>query len=186
MPPDIIESAGIVGINGTYMDEGTLSGIQGQIQRSIHGRYYRKHLLDVMHWRRFLMGKSDLRKIVRFLTGASGRWLGRTPPALVPEGAAQQWEMLARRSVDSFLIYSEGSTAWDVFCRALKPCLGTGGRTRVAVEIIKDCDHVFTLLWSQAVLIDRIRAWMLSEERDWGSIKPPMPTAHRGAETREG
>lgn len=163
---------GIVGINGTYLNNDETQKMRQRIQHRVHGRYYRKHLLDGRKWWRVITGKSDIRSIMKFVVRKCKE--PRRCPDRVPSQthASLQWNALARREVHSLLVYSEGSSALDAFSLAIEPSLRTVAPERLTVEVIQDSDHVFTLLWSQRVLIALIRTWMLSTNRSWRSVNP--------------
>jgi pimeloyl-ACP methyl ester carboxylesterase len=124
-------------------------------------RYYRSRLLSLPHWKRALTGRSNWGAIVRTLAGmARGSGSSRNEHV---EAAVADLGRLTERGVRTLLVYSEGSTAWDLFRpgmeRGLRALAGRG----MTIETLRHTDHVFTLLWSQEALIERVTEWVSGE-----------------------
>lgn len=160
--------AGTVGVNGSYCDSQVLEGLNQYIESSIQGRYYRKHLLDYRSWLRVITGRSDLGNIRRLLITKTKRLLSRKKNVPVRTDPSIRWNSLIERGADLFLIYSEGSAALDSFRLLLEKSLSRlRSSGKLPVEIVEHTDHVFTLVWSQNILVDLIHQWVRNEERNW-------------------
>ena len=162
---------GVIGINGSYLDTQELNGLNQCIENSIQSRYYYKHLLDYKSWWRVITGKSNLSRIIKLLISKIKNLLYRKEYVLLEINPSIKWSSLIERGVDLFLIYSEGSVALDTFHLILENYL-SGLRTsgRLSVEVIEHADHVFTLIWSQNILIDLIYQWVRNKERIWTNV----------------
>ncbi len=162
---------GVIGINGSYFDSQELEGLSQYFKSSIQSRYYRKHLFNYRSWWRVITGKSNLSGIIRFLISKTKILLSRNENVLFKTNPSIKWSSLIERGVDLFLIYSEGSLALDTFCLTLENHLsGLKSSGKLRVEFIKHSDHVFTLLWSQNILMDFIHQWARNRERDWITV----------------
>ena len=164
--------AGIIGINGTYLNDGDYRRMHQRLEDGVRLRYCRGRLLDGRTWWRLITGRSDIRSLARVAGRIMTRFWNRSAGTRCPARTAEEWRELVSRGVDSLVVYSEGSSALD----ALPPSIRTGlrgkGTASVISQVIRHTDHVFTPLWSQRVLIDAIRMWMLGEQRAWRARDP--------------
>lgn len=162
---------GVIGINGSYFDSQEIEGLNQYIKSSIQGRYYRKHLFDCKSWWRVITGKSNLSNIIRFLITKTKSLRSQNKDVSFETNPLIKWSSLIERGIDLFLIYSEGSLALDTFRLTLENHLsGLKSFGKLRVEVIKHSDHVFTLLWSQNILMDFIHQWARNRERDWITV----------------
>jgi alpha/beta superfamily hydrolase len=138
---------GVVAINGTLMDAVQSDFLREQIESGVRRRYYRKHPFH-------------LRTLAGFLLHEARRPPRRRPLA-GPVDLSSDCRLLLARGVRLFLIYSEGSAAWDAFyltlAAGLKPWRASA---RLRIRQVEDVDHVFTPLWSQKLLVDLVVQWM--------------------------
>jgi pimeloyl-ACP methyl ester carboxylesterase len=155
--------AGIVGINGYYLDHHIVQQLSPRIKNSTQQRYYSKHLFDHKSWWRLITGRSDFKSLVRFLlTKLRSPWAQNVQVQPMTD-TLKRWRVLIDRRADLLLVYSEGSTALDSFRLALRDRLGKSlASERLTVEIIQHSDHVFTLLSSQRTLVGLLRQWLQS------------------------
>jgi pimeloyl-ACP methyl ester carboxylesterase len=159
---------GTIGINGSYYDSEILEDLNQHIKSSIQGRYYCKNLLDRRSWWRVFTGKSDLRSIIRFLLMKIRNLGSRKENMPVKTDPLTEWNSLAERGVDMFLVNSEGSVALDTF--RLLPAnrlRGLEASGKLQIEVLEHTDHVFTLLWSQNTLVNMIEQWIRNKKRVW-------------------
>ena len=164
--------AGAFFINGSFFRSGVPPTILDRARRKTLRRYYRKQILSPAKWRRLLSGKSRLwtllRERVRRSPGprssscvsphAPTGWEGYSP---------ESWRILSERGAKLRLLYSEGSTYLDLFRLATRPNgPGHDVPSLFRVNILRDIDHTFTLLWSQEILIENVVQWISSEFLD--------------------
>ena len=152
---------GVAAVNGTFMDKTQPHHINRFLENSIRRRYYRKYFLDPHRWRKLLAGKTHRHGLVKSFIGRMQDRHATHPPCVPLQiDASAECRLLLDRGVSLFLIYSEGSSALDAFHLTLEPGLAPRRSSpKLTIEIVKDADHVFTLLWSQELLIDLIRQW---------------------------
>ena len=161
---------GVIGINGSYFDNQDPLGLSRNFENRIQSRYYRKQLFNYKSWLRLITGKSNLHSIVGFLITKTKDFLYHSKDISCELNPSTKWNSLVERGVDLFLIYSEGSQAFDIFRLTLENHLNelkTNGKIRL--EVIKNSDHIFTLLWSQNVLTDFVNKWLQSRQRNWAT-----------------
>ena len=164
--------AGIVGINGTYLNDGDYRQMHQRLEDSVRLRYCRGRLLDGRTWWRLITGQSDIRSLAQVAGRIMTRFWNRSAGTLCPTRTAEEWRELVSRGVDSLVVYSEGSSALDALPPSIRAGLRGKGTASVIPQVIRHTDHVFTPLWSQRVLIDAIRMWMLGEQRAWRGGDP--------------
>jgi hypothetical protein len=105
---------------------------------------------------------------VGYLATKAKSLLSRRTNAPVETDPLIEWNPLIERGAELLLVYSEGSTALDTFRLLLENRLArlrSSGKLRI--EIVERTDHVFTMLWSQDVLMDLIGQWVRNKERNW-------------------
>ena len=159
---------GAVGVNGSYLNSQATEGLSLYVNSSIRGRYYRKRVFNYRSWLRLITGKSDLRSVMRYFATKARNLLPRKMNVRIETDSAIEWDSLTDRGVESFLIFSEGSTALDTYRLLLEKRLNElRASGKLLVEIVEHTDHVFTLLWSQEVLMDSIEKWARNEKRSW-------------------
>jgi pimeloyl-ACP methyl ester carboxylesterase len=161
-------------INGSLLPVDALRDLYADASSRIDGRYYSGRLFDLRSWGRFITGKSDVKRAMRYVkrrirlpragTGdATGEGDGSPD-----EDFAERWDPLIERSVDLELVFSEGSVTLDVFRLSMGRRVETlAERGLITLHVVKDTDHVFTLLWSQRQLIDMIHEWAVNDGRGW-------------------
>ncbi len=152
---------GVAAVNGTFMDKTQPHHVNRFLENRIRRRYYRKYSLDPHRWWKLLAGRTHRHNFIRSFLGRIQN-LRATRPAFVPPpvDTSAECRLLLDRGTHLFLIYSEGSSALDAFHLTLEPGLAAWRSSRkLTIEIVKDADHVFTLLWSQELLIDLVRQW---------------------------
>jgi pimeloyl-ACP methyl ester carboxylesterase len=153
--------AGVILINGSLLPEDVMHGLYAAAQRQTTMRYYRKNLFNPGSWWRLLTGKSralgNLPKLLTPSAKRSGVAKDKAEDPVVLSG----WQEVIQRGVAILLIYSEGSTALDLFTlcldRHLRQWIDAG---RIDLQLASDTDHVFTPLAAQQELIDHIAHWL--------------------------
>lgn len=178
---------GIAAINGTCLDRIQSHHLGRHIEECMRQRYYRKHVGDPSRWWKLVTGKSDLRAAGRFVAGQMRRIVRHRAPERPQIDASTECTSLVKRGVNVLLVYSEGSTAWDAFRLTLEAGVAPiRSSDRLKIEMLENVDHVFTLGWSQAVLIDRIRQWACDKWQAGGTTglantpsRPAVPTVER-------
>ena len=178
---------GIAAINGTCLDNIQSHHLSRHIEDRMRQRYYRKHVGDPSRWWKLVTGRSDLRTAGRFFAGKMRRIVRHkvSEPPLID--ASTECTSLVKRGVNVLLIYSEGSTAWDAFRLTLEAGMAPiRSGDRLKIEMLENVDHVFTLGWSQAVLIDLIRQWACDKWQAGATTgspdepsRPAVPTVER-------
>lgn len=160
--------AGAVLINGYYLPDDMMMDFMQRIQAGTRGRYYRRRLFDLRSWWRVISGRSDLASI-KAAVGAKIRGLLSQETAVAPGTEhAMFWRPLAERGCESLLVYTEGSTALDSFNLTIKKEIeALSGSGKVAVQVLNDVDHVFTLIWTQELLADMVMRWLADGRRAW-------------------
>jgi hypothetical protein len=159
---------GVVGINGSYFDTEEIEGLDQHIKSSIQNRYYRKNLFNYRSWWRVITGKSNLFSIMNLIISKAKGLLSRNEGVLSETDLSAKWSPLIERGVDLFLIYSEGSMALDTFRITLENHLSElKSSGKLWIEVVEHSDHIFTLLWSQKLLVELIHQWTRDKQRCW-------------------
>jgi len=180
---------GVAAINGTLLDSIQSQELREHLENDVRRRYYRKHLFDPGRWRKLLTGKTNLRNAAGLATSTLRRLLQRRLPARPPVDLSAECRLALDRGVRLLLVYSEGSFAWDAFHRTLEPGIQRWRASdRLRVEIVADADHVFTLLWSQELLVGLVHqwvrdAWIADRAPDipQENVQPPLPSAEQNS-----
>jgi pimeloyl-ACP methyl ester carboxylesterase len=154
---------GAVLINGLLIERENNTDILDAAGKNTAARYYKSRLFNLKRWSRVVLGKSDFKSIRRVIRGrltgkASAQ--GRSPRAPGP------FDGLLDRELAILLVNSDGSPAWDVYRMAIEPSVGPfveSGKLRV--ELIRNSDHVFTMGWTQKLLIDLVEDWLARFDR---------------------
>lgn len=160
--------AGIVGINGYYLEEYPAKKLRSYVKRRIQRSYYLNRLLNYKSWWRVIAGRSNFQSIGRFVVSEIRTWLSRHWQRLPKRYPSSRWRLLIEGGIDLFLVYSDGSPAVDTYRVALEDMLISSGLDRkLRVEVIEDTDHVFTLLRRQEILLDLMRQWAERTKQRW-------------------
>lgn len=161
---------GVVGINGSYLEQSEKESVQQDLSAATQGRYYRRQLLNPGKWWRCVMGKSNLRQLIRFLGIQIRAGIRRVCHPATPTGFTRKCHKLIDRGVHLLLIYSEGSTSFDVL-RSVHGQTPERLHSLPAMDVhrFKDVDHVFTLLWAQQAIVDVVKQWAGGHDRSWMS-----------------
>lgn len=159
---------GVVLINGYYLPDDVIMDLMHRIQAGTRERYYRRRLFDLRSWWRVVTRRSDVRSIRAAVAGKIRNLFSRRVDVTHGTEHSLEWRRLTERGCQALLVYTEGSTALDSFNLTIKKgieALSESGK--VAVEIVNDADHVFTLIWSQERLMDLAMSWMSDDLRAW-------------------
>jgi pimeloyl-ACP methyl ester carboxylesterase len=162
--------AGVIGINGSYLEESQKGPVQQYLRATTQERYYRRQLLSPRKWWRCATGKSNLRQLIRFLRTRARARVRRIPRHATATGFPRKCHELIDRGVHLLLVYSEGSTSLD----ALRSVHGQTPKRlhfppALEVQSVENVDHVFTLLWAQQALVDTVKQWARGHDRCWMS-----------------
>lgn len=127
--------------------------------------FYRKHLLSLRSWMRFIGGRSLTWSFLRSLAANDRPHradLARAESVLPTRAEfVSQTLALADRGVELFLLYTGHSPAYYNYRTLLRRKLRNWpSRGRVRVEHMADSDHVFTLKHNQRQLIDLVCGWV--------------------------
>lgn len=154
-------ACGAILLNPTVAPPDAGARTQRAVGLQIRMRYYRKKLFDHRSWRRLLTLQSNYRGLARTLLGTAVARRGAPAPAAPEAGPAANLRHLRERQVPVLALYSEGSEALDLFRLAFGSDMEPVREAypNLALDVIDDVDHVFTPLWSQEWLEDRICAW---------------------------
>lgn len=118
-------------------------------------RYYAGRLARPAAWGRVLSGQSDLGAFGRTLGRAvAARFFGRSSAPVRTDVAP-----LLERGTALLLLYSEGSTAYDLFQLHHERDARARAGDRLELEVVADTDHVFTLGWARERLVGATVAW---------------------------
>jgi pimeloyl-ACP methyl ester carboxylesterase len=158
---------GAILVNGSVMDTPHANTFREAAKSRILRRYYRKRLFSPSSWSRLLSGQSNtwnlVLKAIKCLMEKKTKPSQETVEAKKEEAPVNgnTWKKFAMRNIPLSLVYSEGSTALDIFEMHLKKEIATLLKSSLAeVKIFHDADHVFTPLSSQRMLMDYVMWWM--------------------------
>jgi len=153
----------LVLINGGGLDAEALARYAPTARSRIQRRYYRRKMFDLRSWKRLLTGKSHLRGIARSMLGTIrlGPQAGSPTPA---GGAGAGGEHPVDPGVDCLFILSEGSIALDLFRMVMGEEALQSKDSKIRAEVVAGVDHVFTPLWSQDLLLDRVCGWLAARD----------------------
>ena len=139
---------GAVAVNGTFMDAVQSGFLKEHIESCVRRRYYRKHPFHP----RTLVGS-----VAHRLRSLPRRHAVRPGPV----DLSSDCRLLLESGIRLFLIYSEGSAAWDAFHltleAGLEPWRASDG---LRIRQVEDVDHIFTPLWSQRLLVNLVQQWL--------------------------
>jgi pimeloyl-ACP methyl ester carboxylesterase len=164
--------AGAVLVNATPCEKQLLPHQFERAAQRTAARYYRSRLTRPDFWRRLLRGQlrldSAAQTLRRFAVGVTRKaaTLGASSrvtkqasggtPATIPS-----LESLNERAVPVLLLYSDGSVCWDA------TDIAVGGLStyvesleHVVLQVVAECDHVFTMVESQNYLVDTTLGWL--------------------------
>jgi pimeloyl-ACP methyl ester carboxylesterase len=158
---------GAIGINGSYLDDNISKRLSADIVSSTQSRYYHSHLFNYKSWWRLVTGKSDLYGAIRFLATQMRKSLTRNTRSLPKTHISTITQLLAKINADLLIVYSEGSSTFDAFQMVYKEADILTLSSKLSIEIIKNSDHVFTLLESQTTLMDLVYQWATDKQRSW-------------------
>lgn len=154
--------AGLIGINGNYIDQMTIKNLNSVISGRTQARYYKKKILDVQSWLRLIHGKSDFKKIFRIIRDKFNRILSSNNKQDLPkDDLLNAINEISKRQIKVLLIYSEGSEGYDIFTLLLDRIIRLNlSSSLIDIQIIKNSDHTFSLLEKQNKLIDSTKLWL--------------------------
>ena len=160
--------AGFIGINGFYNSSNNKENIADIVKMKTQARYYKKQITTFEGWKRILKGKSNFFMIKNMILHNLKRLFKQSIEGMNNEDTSNNWQKLTVRNMDVLLIYSDGSSALDEYNLLHKKEIPKfNGSEQVKVEILEQSDHVFTLLWSQDILLTTINNWLLDRNRNW-------------------
>jgi pimeloyl-ACP methyl ester carboxylesterase len=160
--------AGAVMINCYNISNLSLKELSTSLKAQVQERYYKSKMFNLQSWRRFLTGKSKTGNIRSLLSSKAGAILGKSKSEPVRLSLAENWRKMVEQGVDMLLIYSEGSSALDVYRMVPEnEFMNIKQAGKLNIEIVKNTDHVFTLQWSQKHLVDLIYRWVQDGNRTW-------------------
>lgn len=126
---------------------------------------YSKSLLSFRSWWRLITGKSEIwgliRGLIRFHTSEQMRQL--TENLQVPGKAdlLSDLDTLIKRGIHICFIYSQNGSAYYNYQKIFEEKVRSLPHPqRPRVEVLKDTDHLFTLMCHQEMLIHLIRDWV--------------------------
>lgn len=115
------------------------------------------------NWRKAFAGRLDPKHILQMVVGStlsafkSGK--GKQQTLKVHDPVADM-KSLTSRGVRLFHLYSEGDEGLDYFQVVVGKRLGElDSDPNADYEVVRGANHVFTLLWSQDVLLDSVERW---------------------------
>lgn len=172
---------GMVGINGSYVDSETEEALLREANARIQRRYYRRHLFKLSSWQRAFTGRSSFRNIFKTArTWCRPRERNSSIPASTASRPLSFLRELTAQPVDSLLIYSDGSTAFDIFELALNdPEVRGTAADRLQITVVRDCDHIFTRLENQLTLIDTVNQWLIARHPKCSHYSDPSQNLAR-------
>lgn len=152
-------------INGLFLDGPESHEIAAMARDRTQARYYWRRISSPGSWWRLLTGRSDWQRLLEtarsiLFHGAAMRQ-SRTQPrtSLIGEAIAKQKRLL--------FVYADGSPSHEAFRIQHEKLVRA---TSASLHVISNCDHVFTLLWSQEVLqrtvVDWITGYHVSPRQD--------------------
>ena len=141
-------------INGNFIGYEYLKTINAFIEQKIRNRFYTKKKFNLSLWTGNLRSLSILSKFKRFFK--TRKQLNR--PLHLKD--FQEWDIVIKKNMPVLLIYSEGSKTFDVYNLIHKKKLNKAQTDNIETHIIKNTDHIFTPLWSQNELVNKIMVWL--------------------------
>jgi hypothetical protein len=171
-------------IDGIFADDQLLREVGGKANQQVNIRYYKKNMFSLTRWRKLLSGKSKVlsRKNIIAAAGLIGAMTKKYIRALSQKGTNKPvshpltvdrsdkivpWRIMFERNVKIQLIFCEGGIAIDVYKLTLSGQLGHYQDSGVLrIEFVKDVDHTFTPVWSQAYLSDLTISWVKQEFKE--------------------
>ena len=154
--------------------QGHLHGRDLELEDYLRARTLARHSWRIVlkssfrrkNWKKALQGKLQPGRILRMMVGnpldaLRGRGEGREAPKL-PDALADL-RSLTRRGVRLYHLYCEGDEGLDYFHVVLGDKVrDVANDENSCFEVIRRANHVFTLLWSQDFLVERVCEWARS------------------------
>lgn len=136
-------------INGYFVNEDQIGQVYTEAQQNLQRRYYKDSFLKLNRLKRLITGKSNYKDIAKSLSGRK-----QTGQNFILDN----WKIITTENDLSVLIVcSTGSVSYDIYQLYLKKYLEEIElKNKIIVEIIDNTDHMFTLINSQNLIIDKI------------------------------
>jgi dienelactone hydrolase len=147
---------GTILINGYLADEKKLGEIYKFAQTHLQKRYYNSSIFKSDRLKRLFTGKSDYKAIVKLFTPKKIKNAGEND-------AFRKWNEIVKNSnhYNIYIIISSGSVSYDIYKHYLEKRMKNSLETpNIEVEIINETDHLFTLIDSQNLLLNKIYSYM--------------------------
>jgi hypothetical protein len=156
--------AGLVLINGSYINGSAFTKIYHKAEKKTRLRYYLRHMFSFSSWIKLITMKSNLIRLI----------LSRLKSIIIRDKSSSlknnernenildvsKWQKLADRNVEIILVFAEGSVFWDIFKSYVKKSLQTIFNGNIRIILQRNVDHTFTLLSSQIRLQTTILNWL--------------------------
>lgn len=150
----------IVPVNGYFFEDEELLSMYQIARKLNYSRYYQQNLFSYKRWIKIMTGKSNIFKnITKALNSKSSHKVVRSNHPLI-----SNFQSLLDRKIKIYMIYSIGSTSYDLHLLALSDYVKSQVKNkRIDFSIVEKTDHLFTLLWSQQDLSDKLTSWINSK-----------------------
>ncbi len=147
----------IVMVNGFRLEGTNSKKLSPIVKKAIALQYYKNHFFDYNRWLKVLTGKS---KIIQNIRKSKNQYNGHKSNDLNLSHERNGWDCLLEKKVKIKLILADGSLAYNFFKYTLANYLQCSKkREKFELEIVKNTDHNFTPIWSQKLLLSRIKEW---------------------------
>lgn len=153
----------LVLVNGFFLPRIADKSFYRKAQDRTYARLARFRLSDPLLMIKTIMQKLSMQKAWRFIRRVSK--VERTAGS--GSNCDKTSSNHALKDIPTLLLFSEGSTALDVYellHKNLFKELADKGMLRQ--EVVKGADHLFTPLWAQCRLIESIASWIISCEEN--------------------
>ncbi len=159
---------GFIGINGFYKNGNHDETIDDIVKMKTQIRYYKNRIVTFEGWKRMIKGKSNFQMIKKIIFHKMKGFLKQNNKLMTGKIISKDWQELVARKVDVLLIYSDGSSAFDIYNLFLKKEFNRlNSSEQINVDILQQTDHIFTLLWSQKILVEMVHDWLLNKKRNF-------------------
>ncbi len=156
-------------VTGCYIINGSFHPLNEQ--EKIHpiavsmtkSRYYKKNLFNLEKWMKLFSIKkiaTIASKLRLKSTNQKNIKIENPNPDILSEYTLDNWNKLLSRNTKLKLVYAEGSDTLDIFNMRLTGLNKYINADKMAFEIIKDVDHVFTPHWAQEKLEKSFINWI--------------------------
>jgi hypothetical protein len=165
--------AGGILINGYFVGEQHEQEFLREVNDRCLARVYRTRMFSLQRWLRLFTGKSDIRRMWRWMLAAVESRVHRESTQTYA-ATATTWKSAVAHGAELCFIYSADSSAWDAYQMVHRSAIEQLDSGKVTVVRIGCADHVFSLAGHRDALGNAVQSWLQSTRRAWrrGSFQP--------------